>query len=706
MSRPERSKPFLKLIGETSGFQAAVNRALPLVADGELVVIGGVAHGEIIRLQLAAIGASARVLLEPVGRDTAAGIAAAAGWVARRSPDAIVAILSADHHVPDDLAFQAAIRATLTSASDGVIVTLGVQPSFASRSYGYIRAIPGPDPLQRVAGFEEKPDAARAETLIGDGALWNSGTFVAAAATFLAEIARHAPLVSEAVRRALDQTVAVNGTELLAPCFADAPTISFDHAVMEVTDRAVVLKASFDWSDLGAWDSVLAASAKDASGNSLSPGVQVVQARDVLVRAPAGMRVAVIGTSRVAVVVEPDAVLVCSLDQSQTVRRIGAGSVPTGRFQSLDAASEELGLWLRTAALPIWGTVGVDTATGRFRDALTWTGLPVDPHRRTRVQARQVFVFSSAAVDGYAGPWGGLAGAGFEAFDRSALRSDGLYASIVSRSGTQTDPTARLYENAFVLLALAGLHRLDPGSDASDRARRLRSNLEPFRYSAGGFCEVGVSGLQANASMHLLEAALMWEAAEPDPEWRALSDELAEHALLHFIDSETGALSEFFDVEWQRLPGDSGLIEPGHQFEWAWLLTRWGRSRQDLRGEVAARRLFEVGRLGFDPVRRVVVNALWPDNTIRDAGARLWPQTEHLKAAVLLGEDEAALEAANALAMFLETPARGVWRERMRVDGSVVDEPAPATSLYHLYLAIDELTRAALNRFPLSRKML
>ena len=94
-------------------------------------------------------------------------------------------------------------------------------------------------------------------------------------------------------------------------------------------------------------------------------------------------------------------------------------------------------------------------------------------------------------------------------------------------------------------------------------------------------------------------------------------------------------------------------------------------------------------------MRGVVVNALWDDLSVRDPAARLWPQTEHLKAALILGETEAALEAANALAVYLDTPARGVWRERMRPDGGFLEEPAPATSLYHLYLAVRELTRVA-----------
>jgi mannose-6-phosphate isomerase len=191
--------------------------------------------------------------------------------------------------------------------------------------------------------------------------------------------------------------------------------------------------------------------------------------------------------------------------------------------------------------------------------------------------------------------------------------------------------------------------------------------------------------------MHLFEAALAWEAADADAGWAALGDELAALALERFIDSATGALCEVFDAEWNRLRGEAGLIEPGHQFEWAWLLEQWGRARGDARAREAARRLFTVGRRGFDAGRNTVANALHDDLSIRDAGARLWPQTEHLKAALVLGDETAALQAANGLVAYLDTPARGVWRERMRADGSFIEEPSPATSLYHLFLAIREL---------------
>lgn len=318
---------------------------------------------------------------------------------------------------------------------------------------------------------------------------------------------------------------------------------------------------------------------------------------------------------------------------------------------------------------------------------MTWTGAPHDPRFRTRVQARQAFVFASAAGEGL-GPWAAVARCGLDALTRRARRDDGLFQAILDPAGAPVDAQAYLYEHAFVLLALAAL------GDAQT-ATALRARLENFRHGAGGFREAGERPFQANAQMHLLEAALAWDAASDEGAWAALADELADLAVGRFIDPATGALSEFFDDAWRPLAGPAGLIEPGHQFEWAWLLIRWGRARGRPEAEATARRLFAVGRRGFDPARNVAVDALTDDLAVRDAAARLWPQTEHLKAALALGDTTAALQGANGMAAYLDTPAPGVWRERMRADGGFVEEPSPATSLYHLYVAIRELARFA-----------
>lgn len=342
--------------------------------------------------------------------------------------------------------------------------------------------------------------------------------------------------------------------------------------------------------------------------------------------------------------------------------------------------------------MPLWASAGAESATGRFREALTWEGEPYEPYCRARVQARQAFVFATAAADGVASDGLKVARRGLHLFLSTARRPDGLYSSRFGIDGRPLDPTPRLYEHAFLLLALAAMRRADPGGDAEPEAVALRDRLVVFRHTAGGFREAGDEPFQANAQMHLFEAALAWEALG-DSGWAALADELAHLAQARFLDPKTGALHELFDAHWTPLSGEAGLIEPGHQFEWAWLLERWGAARGDIAARAAARHLFQVGRRGFQADRCTIANALTEDLQVRDAAARLWPQTEHLKAALIMGEQAAALEAATGLATYLDTPVRGVWRERMKADGTFVEEPSPATSLYHLFLAVRELAR-------------
>ena len=364
------------------------------------------------------------------------------------------------------------------------------------------------------------------------------------------------------------------------------------------------------------------------------------------------------------------------------------------RFDTLSDAAAWYRAWLSEAALPLWAAAGVDPVGGLFQESLNLEGCPVEAPRRARAQARQVYVFAKAAQAGYGAQWLTVAQTGWTRFVAAYRRPDGLFRNRVAADGTSLDGAADSYEQAFALLAMAALQAADSAASFEAQASGVLDALQARRVASGGFRENGPHPYQANWHMHLFESTLAWEPLG-GPAWRTLSDELADLAMRRFIDPATGALREFFDGEWRALVGEGGLVEPGHQFEWAWLLDRWGRARGDDAALTAARRLFETGLKGVDPVREVAVNALWDDFSVRDGSARLWPQTEHLKAAVVLGDEAQALRAARGLAQYLDVPARGAWRDKLKADGGFVDEPAPATSFYHLMVAIQALTDAA-----------
>jgi mannose-1-phosphate guanylyltransferase/mannose-6-phosphate isomerase len=688
----ERPKQFLKLLGETSSFQEAVLRALGLPDAARPVIVAGVGHLAHIRAQLADIGVEATLLLEPEARDSSAAVAAALAWIEAKRPDAVAVIMSADHHLPDRAAFATAIGETLPAAQGGAIVTLGVQPAAPATAYGYIRPAPGGGGVRPVAAFVEKPNAARAKSYVRQGYLWNSGYFIAAARTLIEELETFAPEVLAAARAGVEAGVREGEALRLGEPFRTAPKVSIDYAVMEKTKRAAVLAVDFEWSDLGAWDAIWAAAEKDAAGNVLSANSQAMDARNNLVVAPDHLHVALLGAKGVGVIIQGDAVLVCDLGQSQLVRAI-AGAAPSPAadgFASVEQAAQWYEVWLRTAALPLWSTAGVDAASGSFREGLGVDGRPAERFRRARVQARQAFVYATAATAGVEGPWRAVAERGFDQFIARCRRLDGLFAFAADLDGHVTDEAAPIYEQAFALLAMAALHAASPErSDLAAEALETLLGLQPYRHAEGGFRELGDHPFQANSTMHLLEAAMAWDERGVDPAWTALADELVALARRRFIDADGGFLREFFDADWRPAAGDDGrYVEPGHQFEWAWLLERWGRARRDEGARADARRLFQAGLRGVDPGRSVAVDGLWDDLSVRDARARLWPQTEYLKAALWLGDEAEALRASRGLARYLDVPARGAWRDKLDPDGRFVDEPAPASSFYHLIGAL------------------
>tara|TARA_R110002167_G_scaffold18451_13_gene69060 strand:- start:1406 stop:3619 length:2214 start_codon:yes stop_codon:yes gene_type:complete len=701
-SRPSRPKQFLPLTGRRSPFQETVARVAPLVRNGgKLVVVGGLGHRDWIVDQLADLGVDAQVLLEPEGRDSAPAMAAAAVWVSGQDPEGVVAFLASDHHIPDHAAFRAALLLAAEGTRSGRIVTLGVRPTEPSSAYGYIK--PAGRGLSQVSAFVEKPDTATAADYIQGGYLWNSGNFIVSARVLLDELRTFAPQIATSVRDALNGANS-DPVQTLSDAFIRAPRISIDYAVMEKTRRASVLEVDFAWSDLGAWDAIAEASQDEESPHILS------DSSNCLIRAPAGTLVAALGVRNLAIIAEADAILVCDLDRGQDVKGVveqircrspGHLDFPRLAVECLPASGRRFTDWLRLRALPTWSTLG-QTGSGQFAETLTLQGRTTGIPHRARVQARQIFVYAEAGILGWQGPWQQIALRGLTRLRERFLRDDGLCRTLIADTGAPLDDTAMLYDQAFVLLALATARAAGLEDDSLEPAAiRLRVTLLSQALPNGGFEEAGAHPYQANAHMHLLEACLAWEAAGGDAGWGALADQIVALALRAFIDPEGGFLREFFRADWTAAEGDDGtLVEPGHQFEWAWLLTRYGRSRGDERALAAASRLYAAGRRGVAGRPAIAIDALNTDGSVRSAQARLWPQTEWLKAALILSEsatpaDRAALleDAATALrALWLYLTPDGLWHDKHLPGGGFVEEPAPASSLYHIMAAFQQLT--------------
>jgi len=705
-SRDATPKQFIPLIGPRSSFQETIERVAGLTDSALPIVVAGVRHRQRVLDQLAALGVEATLLLEPEARDSAPAMAAAAAWIARRDPQGVAVLLAADHHIPDAEAFREAIDRAVSAARQGWIVTLGVPPTAPTTAYGYIRVgdpLAGMEGVHAVGAFVEKPDAATAASYLERGYLWNSGNFIVGAEALLAALDTYVPDIAASARAASEAATELEpGVFQLGEAFRGAPRISIDYAVMERTDRAAVAPVVFAWSDLGTWDAIWAASPKDADGNASLGVTHLADTRHSLVRAAEGMSAAVIGGANLAVIVERDAVLVCDLDSSQGVKAAAAAmaelnAAPSG--PSLKHMAQTYSAWLTHNALPLWWALGADHQRGGFQESLSFEGGASDAPRRDRVPARQAHVYASAAAIGLPGPWRTAAVHAWTALD-AYKRPDGLYRALAEAD------TAYLDDQAALALALASLHAQNPQGRYAAKADALLTAIRANFSHAGGFREAGARPYRSTPQLHLLEAALAWVEAGGGEVWRVLAAEIVALALDRLIDAEGGFIREVYGADWGPTPSPDGrLVEPGHQFAWAWAMDRWAEQSGDPPAASAARRLFHAGAKGFDPARDAVVDAL--DDTLAPlrATARLWPQTERLKAAARFALNAAPAEravwlaeahsAARGLWRYLEVEPRGLWRDSQDANGDFTHEPAPASSLYHLFEAIRALRALA-----------
>lgn len=359
--------------------------------------------------------------------------------------------------------------------------------------------------------------------------------------------------------------------------------------------------------------------------------------------------------------------------------------------------------WLFADALPLWWRNGADHVQGGFHELLAEDGSPAGTFRRARVQGRQSYVFAQAGAMGWNGPWREAAAHGLAYLDARYRQPSGQFCTLVSEDGAVLNAATLLYDQTFALMAMATIVKLSPErSDLIAAGHALFEAIVAARkHPAGGYVETGEKRFLSNPHMHFLEALLAWCEVEPDGVWGPAADGVANLACTKFIDRTHGFLREHFDETWAPAPGADGhVVEPGHQFEWAWLLMRWGQLRGHPEIRAVARRLFDHGLKGVDPRRNAAVHAMNDDFAVTVPTARLWAQTERIKAALSLAVAEEALLAeaargAATLARYLDTPVKGLWFDRFEPNGQFTPEPAPASSLYHIICCIACMREAA-----------
>lgn len=364
------------------------------------------------------------------------------------------------------------------------------------------------------------------------------------------------------------------------------------------------------------------------------------------------------------------------------------------------AEAAELKRWLFDAALPLWWEQGADRIRGGFHEAITLDGKPLPRPHRARVIARQAFSYCEAGLLGWHGPWREAQRHALDYFRDHFIAADATAVSVVDLDGQVADARFDLYNQAFALLAFASGHRtFGEAAGWRRQAVALRTTLEQsYAHPLGGFLEDRAGRLpqRSNPHMHLLEAALAWMAVDDDPAWRRMADAIAALCLERFIDPASGSLGEFFVADWSPAPDVQGRVrEPGHHYEWAFLLHRWARLTGRKAPDAAPRLIAFADSRGLDPRRGVAVNAVLADGSMHDPVARLWAQAERIRAYVAERRPSTELAVAiKGLRRFLATPTQGVWFDQLRADDVFIFEPARATSLYHIIGAVAELSHA------------
>lgn len=334
LSREAYPKQFLPLAGEDTMVQATWRRVAPL-AGAAPIVVANEEHRFLVAEQLRQIGApTPAIVLEPVGRNTAPAIAAAALQALASGDDPLLLVLPSDHVVRNEAGFRDAVSAACAAAEAGALVTFGIVPDAPETGFGYIQAETG-EGVRRVLRFVEKPDAVTAQSYLDAGGYyWNSGMFLFRASRYLEELGKFQSGIVASVSAAFAAAKRDGDfIRLDKEAFAASPSDSIDYAVMEKTSDAKVLPVDIGWNDVGSWSALWEVAERDADGNAHRGDVIAVDSRNTY--AYAQRLVALVGLDDVVVVETDDAVLVAHKDRVQEVKQVVAQLKESQRSQAV-----------------------------------------------------------------------------------------------------------------------------------------------------------------------------------------------------------------------------------------------------------------------------------------------------------------------------------------------------------------------------------
>ncbi|GAB4361987.1 MAG: hypothetical protein Kow0026_25460 [Oricola sp.] len=385
-----------------------------------------------------------------------------------------------------------------------------------------------------------------------------------------------------------------------------------------------------------------------------------------------------------------------------------------GREPREDAARrapgpEEAKRWMLEIAFPYWARHGIDYRAGGVHEALQFDGRPAPhPAKRLRVLARQIYCFSQARMLGWDGDADGILRHCLDTLTSTGWHRDGGWIHLFNPDGSVRDEKRDTYDQCFVLFALAWLHR----ATGWPEARQWSDRTLDFMYDTladhahGGFFEDDARSLprRANPHMHFLEAMLAWYEATGEEHYLDRAHAMVTLFERHFFDAGNSTLSEYFGCDWTRLRAEAAdrRVEPGHHYEWAWLLSRFAAYRDSPPVEAKARQLFAIAAaFGHHVTTGAAANGMQPDGSGVETTARLWPQTEALKAAITFEKKGLVVAAELRQRMvsvlftrYLDRPVAGGWYDAIDMQGRVMAPDMPSSSFYHVVCALTEYSAA------------
>ena len=329
-STEDRPKQFLNIFGDRTMLQDTVDRIKPLVSADHVWVITNDKYVDLVQEQLPDIPAN-NIVGEPVGKNTAPCVAAAATLIQEKDPNGTMVVLPADHLIGKPESFLSILETARAKAREpGALVTIGIKPNHPETGYGYIEFdedtsenIEGHQ-VKKVKQFREKPDLDTAEEFLKSGNfLWNSGMFIWKASTILEKFKQHLPTIFDEVEKLKSLVGTDNQKEAIDEFYYGCTSISIDYGIMEQSDSVFVVPGAFEWNDVGSWRAVYDLRSKDENGNVIQTDTSATaDAKNNLIQSESGKMIALVGVENLAVVETENAILVCDLDSSQGVKKV------------------------------------------------------------------------------------------------------------------------------------------------------------------------------------------------------------------------------------------------------------------------------------------------------------------------------------------------------------------------------------------------